>query len=100
MVDIKDTVRKIAEVIHKVSGLRDFEGLMCAYYCLATWFLKQINPFPILNVTGPNGTGKSQLLMICGRVAFNTHAFTAMKMSGPAIRDELAKAHDGTAVID
>lgn len=98
--EIKDTIRKIAEVFHQVSGLPDFEERLCSYYCASTWLLNQINPFSIINITGPNGTGKSSLLAAFQRLAFNAYRFTAKEMSGPTFRDELAKAHDGTALID
>lgn len=100
MIDIKATVRSIREVTQRVSGLRDFEGLICSYYCLATWFVKHINPFPLLNVTGPNGTGKTSLLAVFNRLAFQPHMFTAKGMSGPVFRDELGEVHEGTAIID
>ena len=98
--EIKEIARQISGIFHQVSGLQDFEELLCSYYCLSTWLLNQINPFSLLNITGPNGTGKSSLLAAFQRLAFNAYRFTAKEMSGPAFRDELAKAHDGTAVIE
>ena len=41
---IKETTGHIAEVLHQVSGLQDFEERVCSYYCLSTWFVNQINP--------------------------------------------------------
>jgi len=96
----KETAERIASIFHQVSGLPDFEERLASYYCLSTWFLDQINPFPILNVTGTNGTGKSSLLAAFRQLAFQPYGFTAMEMSGPTIRDELGKAHNGTAIID
>lgn len=98
--NIKETTSHIAEILHQVSGLPDFEERVCAYYCLSSWFVNQINPFPILNLTGPNATGKSSSLAVFRRLAFQPYGFTATDMSGPVIRDELGKAHNATAVIE
>jgi hypothetical protein len=97
---IKETIDNIVGIFHQVSGLRPLEERISAYYCLSTWFLNKINPFPVLCIIGPNGTGKSSLLAGFERLAFNPYKFTAMQMSGPAFRDELGKAHEGTAVIE
>lgn len=97
---IKELIDNIAATLHQVTGLNEFEERMCAYYCLATWHTNQINPFPLLAVLGPNGTGKSQLLNALSRLAYKPHFFTASKMTPPTIRDELGEAHDRTAIID
>ena len=99
-ITITEVTRRIASMFHQVSGLPDFEEITASYYCLATWCLNQINPFPLLCVIGPNGTGKSQLLAAFGRLAFQPHQFTASNMTPPTMRDELGKAHDRTAIID
>jgi len=98
--DIKQTVNLIGSIFHQVSGLGNFEEQVCAYYCLSTWFLNQINPFPILNITGPNGTGKSRLLEAFDYLAFQPYRFTGTDMTAPVIRDELGKAHERTALIE
>lgn len=97
---IKEIVDNIAAILHLVAGLDEFEERMCAYYCLDTWCINQINPFPLLCVLGPNGTGKSQLLNALNHLAYKPHFFTASKMTPPTIRDELGEAHDRTAIID
>lgn len=97
---IKETTKHIASMFHRVSGLPDLEEKICSYYCLSTWFIPQINPFPILSVTGPNGTGKSQLLATLNRLAFSPYCFTASEMSYPTIRDELGKAHEKVAIVE
>jgi len=97
---IREIVDAIAATLHLVTGLDGFEERMCAYYCLATWCINQINPFPLLCILGPNGTGKTQLLTAFKRLAYKPHAFTASKMTPPTIRDELGEAHEQTAIID
>lgn len=97
---IKEATKSIAEVFHQVSGLQNFEERVCSYYCLSTWFLSQVNPFPILNVTGPNGTGKSSLLDAFKRLSYLGYGFTAQEMTAPSFRDELGNAHERTAIID
>ena len=47
-ITIKGVTRRIASMFHQVSGLPDFEERACSYYCVATWCLNQINPFPLL----------------------------------------------------
>ena len=97
---INEIVDNIAATLNLVTGLNEFEERVCAYYCLATWCINQINPFPLLDVLGPNGTGKSQLLAVFRRLAYKPHVFTASNMTPPTIRDELGKAHERTAIID
>lgn len=97
---MKETVSLIGSAFHQVSGLGEFEEQVCSYYCLSTWFLNQINPFPILAILGANGTGKTQLLKAFNRIAFQPHTFTATKISDPALRDELGKAHERTVIIE
>ena len=90
----------ISLTIQRVSGLDDFNALVAAYYCLATWFVRVLDVFPILNVQGPNGTGKSQFLALLKRITFRAHGITAARITPAALRDELAKAHEGTAIIE
>ena len=92
---IQNLARFVAYTIQRVSGLDDLNALVAAYYCLATWFVPRLELFPILNVSGPNGTGKSQLLRLCGRTAYHAHQFTGTRISFAALRDELAKANGG-----
>jgi len=97
---IKSVVGQIAAMFHQVSGLPDFEELTCAYYCLSTYFVDKTNPFPLLAIMGPNGTGKSRFLEMCELLAFRPHLFSFMKLTPPAMRDKLGEAHDGTAILD
>lgn len=95
-----NVIDDIAGVLHRVSGLPPFEERLCAYYVLSTRFVKQLNPFPILCVIGAPGTGKTELLKAIAELSEGGLYFPGSKFSGPAFRDKLALAHDGTAVID
>lgn len=53
-----------------------------------------------MNITGPNGTGKSRLLEAFDYLAFQPYRFTGTDMTAPVIRDELGKAHERTALIE
>ena len=97
---IRQAIECISFTIQRVSGLDDFNALVVAYYCLATWFVKSLNQFPILSVLGSNGTGKTQLLNLLGKITFRPYHFTATGITSPVLRDKLAEAHDGTAIID
>jgi len=97
---ITNTVRQIASILHRVTGLQDLEELTCAYYCLITYFVDKINPFPLLNTMGPNGSGKTSLLQAFSRLSYRPHMFTALNMTPPSMRDELGLSHDGTVIID
>lgn len=100
MADIQEVINSIGSIFHQVSGLEEFEERVCSYYCLSTWLVDQINPFSMLAVLGPNGTGKTQLLKAFSRVAYQTYGFTASQITTPTLRDELGKAHEGTAIIE
>lgn len=83
-----------------VSGFAKFESRICAYYCIATWFMERMNPFPSLTITGPQGTGKTAALRAFNRMAFRPVMFTAKKITEPVLRDKLHDADHGTAIID
>ena len=98
--EVRQLAGFIARTIQQVSGLDNCSALVASYYCLATWFLPRLDPFPILMIIGPNGTGKTQFLRLMGRIACRPKQFTGTRISGPALRDELAEAHEGTAIVD
>ena len=93
-------INDIAAVIHKTTGLPSFEERLCAYYILSTRFVSWINPFPVLCMLGAPGTGKTELLKTSAKLSKDGILFPGAKFSGPAFRDKLATAHDGTAVVD
>lgn len=97
---MKELVRLISHIITLVSGLGELDAWIAAYYCLCTWFVDRFDAFPILNVQGPNGTGKSQLLLIIKRLAYKVRDFTCVRSTYAALRDELAQAHEGTAIME
>lgn len=81
------------------TGLSDFDRRMMAYYAVATHYVDSISPFPQISVQGPLGTGKTAALrtsvhFCCGPVYFPA------KVTSPVLRERLASAHDGTAIID
>src|SRR5438094_734511 len=97
-------VRAAVEVIDKLlamsTGLGSLQRKTVAYYTLATHTLPKANSFPLLVLIGPMGTGKSETSRTVKAFAYRPRALALRGMSPPAFRDELAEAHDGTAVIE
>lgn len=97
---LRDAVNLAQKGFSLVSGLGKFESRLCACYDLATWFIEQINPFPLLTITGSGGTGKTSILCAFNGMAFNPVMFAMSKITEPVLRDKLHDADHGTAIID
>lgn len=87
-------------VLARVTGLDSFCSKLVVYYTLATHALNYLNTFPLLVLKGPMGTGKSTCERVVERFAFQPRLFNLRGRTVPVIRDELAKCHDGTAIIE
>jgi len=82
------------------TGLDDRTRKLVTYYTLATHTLNHVETFPLLVLKGPLGTGKSKTLRVIESFAQGPRMFSLRNRTLPAIRDELAACHDGTAVIE
>lgn len=82
------------------TGLKAFERKLVTYYTLATHSLRHMNTFSILALQGKMGTGKSQTLAIIGNFARRPVRLSLRSMTTPTIRDKLAEAHNGTAIVE
>jgi len=84
----------------KFTGLKPLQRKTVTYYGLATHALNTTEIFPQLAVSGPTSSGKSSTMKVAGVFAYQPHAFPIGNKTLPVIREELSKAHDGTAVIE
>ncbi len=82
------------------TGLRALSRKLITYWTLATHALPNLGTFPILNLSGKMGTGKSQALKIIRSFGFGSRSLCLRNMTRPAIRDEFAACHNGTVVIE
>lgn len=82
------------------TGLHDCEQKIVVYWSLATHALTYLSTFPLLNVLGKTGTGKSQTLSIIQNFAFRPQRLSLRGMTAPAIRDKFADCRQGTAIIE
>jgi len=82
------------------TGLKGCEQKIVVYWSLATHALNYLSTFPLLNVLGKTGTGKSQTLSIIENFAFRPARLSLRGMTAPAIRDKFADCSEGTAIIE
>ena len=91
-----DTAEK---VYRKASGLGGFDLRIISYYTLLANYVATLDLIPQLVVIGPPGTGKTSTLRAAMRLRPDAVFFTA-KVTSPVFRDNLIRAHNGTAIID
>ena len=97
---LKTAVDQVDRLFALATGLGKVERSIVAYYCCSTYYLNQIDPFPMLVIRGPTGTGKTSTLRTCNIVCHKPVMFSASRMTLPAFRDTLRMAYEGTAIID
>src|SRR5438105_3817959 len=97
---LSTVVEAISTLLGQVTGLPELSRKTIAYYILATYTVESVNTFPLLVLLGPMATGKSQTLLVIKALAYNSLPLSPRGYTAPAIRDELAKCHNGTAVIE
>ena len=94
-------VDQIAKLINKVCGLSQNWAKTCIYYCMATHHLSIINWMPVLSIVAQKGSGKSQLIRVLKQLCHKPYPISChSRMTGTALRNELHKAVDSTAVIE
>jgi hypothetical protein len=86
--------------LQQATALGDLDRKLVTYYSLATHALPSVNRFPLLNLFGKMGTGKSEAEKIAARFAHHPRSFNLRGMTLPALRDELANCNEGTAIIE
>lgn len=88
------------ESLRRATGLDEMSRRTCAIYAVATHFMDQVKQFPVLDIHGSAGTGKSSTLRTMKLFCLNPVTLAVKGMTYPAIRDELAKARLGTAIVE
>jgi hypothetical protein len=82
------------------TGLKDLQRKSVTYWTLGTHSLRHVNTYSMLALLGKMGTGKSQTLAIIENFARCPVRLSLRSMTTPAIRDKLAEAHNGTAIVE
>jgi hypothetical protein len=85
------------------SGLEPEDARTAVYYAAATWGVDQLDMFPIfplLRFYGPPGTGKSRAMKVLASWCCRPRTLSGKRITVAALRDELAKAYQGTALIE
>ena len=81
------------------TGLPEFQRKLVTYWTLGTHFLRNANTYSILALLGKMASGKSQTLSIIENFAYRPVRLNLRGMTTPTIRDKLAEAHEGTAIV-
>lgn len=82
------------------TGLDELDRQLLVYCTMATHMLPNLSTFPLLNLTGPTGTGKTQALLICANFAYGPQEFCLRGMTAATIRDAFARCYEGTAILE
>ena len=97
----QNPVEQLVELINNVCGLNENWAKVCIYYCMASHELKLIDWMPALQLLAPPGSGKSQLIKVLTRLAFQPYAITCFdRMTSVTLRNMLEKAKNKTAIIE
>jgi hypothetical protein len=82
------------------TGLNEFQRKVVTYWTLGTHFLRRTNTYSILALLGKMASGKSQTLSIIENFAYRPVRLNLRGMTTPTIRDKLAEALEGTAIVE
>jgi len=88
------------ESLTESTGLKDLPRKVVTYWTLSTHSLRNVNTYPILCLLGKMATGKSQTLAIIENFARCPVRLSLRGMTTPTIRDKLAEAYNGTAIVE
>lgn len=86
--------------LSRSTGLQALDRKIVTYWTTATHSLPYVDTCPALTVLGKMGTGKTQTLKIIGNFAYQPSLLSLRGMTGAAIRDAFAAAHEGTVVLE
>jgi len=97
---LKKSACLMDSILQRVTGLGALARKVVINYALATHGLDNLDRFPLLVLRGPMGTGKSETLKVITAFAYRPNSFSLRGCTLPVVRDELAAAHNGTAVTE
>jgi len=92
------TIAELSQLFDDVSGLDECQAKACIYYAAGTYHLSQFNWYPILEIIGPTGTGKTTLIALQSKLCYQASVVDCDVISLPVLRDELAKAKEMTFI--
>jgi len=96
-------IDEAVNILLKSSGLEPEDARTAVYYAAATWGVDQLDMFPIfplLRFYGPPGTGKSRAMKVLASWCCKPKTLSGKRITVAALRDELAIAYQGTALIE
>ena len=98
---LKWGVESCANAISKVSGLGKQEAKACALFATSTFIQPQKKYSAPLDIEGPTGTGKSQIMQIMRRYSCKAgKVITAKEQTFPVVRDKIiAQLNSGFTTI-
>jgi hypothetical protein len=97
---LRDVLAAMDKCLSESTGLKELDRKVIIYYAISTHALPLLHTFPLLVLAGKTGTGKSQAEKITARYSRQPRSLCLRGMTLPAIRDEFAIAHEGTAVLE
>lgn len=101
---MKAQLHRCAELIDRSlsesTGLNAQRRKIVGYWTLAAHALLNCRTFALLVLLGKMGCGKSQTLSIIENFARQPHRMSLRGMTLPSIRDKLAAASEGTAIVE
>lgn len=95
-----EKVNSAIDILMQSAKLNRNSASTVVYYSIATWKVKEYEWFPILSVQGTQSTGKSVTLRHINNLCKSPNWISGKGITPAALRDELAKAKLGTAVIE
>jgi hypothetical protein len=96
-------IDKAVKILLGSSGLDPESARTAVYYAIATWGVDQLDMFPIfplLRFYGPPGTGKSRAMKVLASWCCRPIMVSGKMITVAALRDVLAMAYQGTALIE
>jgi hypothetical protein len=95
-----NVIERAVSISQSVSGLDEKQAKLAVYFSIATWKLAELCIFFILVFSGPPGSGKTSAINILKCWCNKPKVISGKNISAPALRDALASAESGTALIE
>jgi hypothetical protein len=96
----RNAIEQAVSILQATSGLDFEQAKLAVYYAISTWKLPELGMFPILRLCGPPGTGKTSGMQQLASLCYQPRRISGKRITAAALRDELAEAPNGTALIE